>query len=143
METATGAAKRLIVSTQYDSSAQYSPDGKLIAFRSSRSGSNEIWIASAAGGSERQLTNFNFGLTGTPRWSPDSREIAFDSRPEGQPDILRSAWKGVLLDELLPPLPKTSFQVGPAMVVGSTSLPAGEGRGRCGRLPQAEATPSR
>ncbi len=40
-----GPAKRVIASTQYDSSPQYSPDGTRIAFRSGRTGANEIWIS--------------------------------------------------------------------------------------------------
>ena len=34
-----------------------------------------------------QLTRFGGPLTGTPRWSPDGMNIAFDTRPEGQADI--------------------------------------------------------
>jgi dipeptidyl aminopeptidase/acylaminoacyl peptidase len=33
------------------------------------------------------LTHFGGPLTGSPRWSPDGKWIAFDSRPEGQADI--------------------------------------------------------
>ena len=86
--------KRLIASTQYDSSAQYSPDGKRIAFRSSRSGNHEIWIADAATGSVTELTAFRGSLTGTPRWSPDGKWIVLDSRPFGQPDIFVVASEG-------------------------------------------------
>jgi Tol biopolymer transport system component/serine/threonine protein kinase len=81
------SARRLISSTQYDSSAQFSPDGLRIAFRSNRSGNNEIWVATSEGGNQTQLTHFDGPLTGTPRWSPDGRLIAFDSRPDGQSDI--------------------------------------------------------
>jgi len=79
--------RKIVASTQYDSSPQYSPDGKRIAFRSSRSGSSEIWICDYEGRSPTQLTHFGGTLTGTPRWSPDGTQIAFDSRPDGQPDI--------------------------------------------------------
>ena len=34
-----------------------------------------------------KLTSFNGPHTGTPRWSPDGQQIAFDSRPEGRSDI--------------------------------------------------------
>ena len=34
-----------------------------------------------------QLTRYGGPLTGTPRWSPDGMNIAFDTRPEGQADI--------------------------------------------------------
>jgi Tol biopolymer transport system component len=94
LTTAPPAAHRLISSTLYDSSAQFSPDGRLIAFRSNRSGNNEIWLANSDGSNQTQLTHFGGPLTGTPRWSPDGRWVAFDSRPEGQPDIFVVAATG-------------------------------------------------
>jgi Tol biopolymer transport system component len=77
----------LISSTQYDSSAQFSPDGGRIAFRSNRSGYHEVWVSGSDGRNQNQLTHFGGTLAGTPRWSPDGRWIAFDARPEGQADI--------------------------------------------------------
>jgi hypothetical protein len=41
-----------------------------------------------------QLTDFNGPLTGAPEWSPDGRNIAFDSRPQGNPDIYVIAAEG-------------------------------------------------
>jgi Tol biopolymer transport system component/serine/threonine protein kinase len=87
IDTAGNPAQRLIFSSQYDSSPQISPNGQHIAFRSSRTGTNEIWIADANGRNEYQLTTFAGSLTGTPRWSPDGTHIACDARPDGQPDI--------------------------------------------------------
>ena len=89
-----GPAKKLISSTQWDSSAQYSPDGKRIAFRSNRGGFQEIWVSDADGRNAAQLTNFAGPLTGTPRWSPDGEWIAFDSRPQGQPEIFVMSSRG-------------------------------------------------
>jgi len=81
------APVKVIASTQYDSSPQFSPDGSRIAFRSNRSGSNEIWVSDSDGRIPVQLTRYSGPLTGTPRWSPDGMNIAFDTRPEGQADI--------------------------------------------------------
>jgi Tol biopolymer transport system component len=78
---------KVISSTQYDSSPQYSPDGGRVAFRSNRTGSNEIWVSDSSGRIPVQLTRFGGPLTGTPRWSPDGMNIAFDTRPENQADI--------------------------------------------------------
>jgi eukaryotic-like serine/threonine-protein kinase len=78
---------KVISSTQYDSSPQYSPDGSRVAFRSNRSGSNEIWVTDSNGRIPVQLTKYGGPLTGTPRWSPDGMNIAFDGRPDGQADI--------------------------------------------------------
>ena len=73
----------ILVSSQKERNAQYSPDGKYVAFQSDRSGVFEIWIAQSDGGHPRQLTSFGRGHTGTPRWSPDSQQIAFDSNAQG------------------------------------------------------------
>ena len=78
---------KVISSTQYDSSPQYSPDGSRVAFRSNRSGSNEVWVSDGSGRIPVQLTHYAGPLTGTPRWSPDGMNIAFDTRPNGQADI--------------------------------------------------------
>jgi Tol biopolymer transport system component len=83
----SGPPVKVISSTQYDSSAQYSPDGSRVAFRSNRSGSNEIWVADSGGRIPVQLTHYAGPLTGTPRWSPDGMSIAFDTRVQGQADI--------------------------------------------------------
>jgi Tol biopolymer transport system component/DNA-binding winged helix-turn-helix (wHTH) protein len=77
----------LIASTAKDSSPQYSPDGKLIAFQSARSGNTEIWLCGSDGGRCRPLTSFNGPLTGSPRWSPDGKQIAFDSARAGHFNI--------------------------------------------------------
>jgi len=58
-----------------------------MTFRSDRSGSFEIWACEADGSNPVQLTNFSGPKVGSPSWSPDGRQIAFDARPEGNPDI--------------------------------------------------------
>jgi dipeptidyl aminopeptidase/acylaminoacyl peptidase len=63
--------------------AVFSPDGKWLAFYSTRSGSQDIWLVPADGSVEpHQLTkeanaqdDFRYG----PSWSPDSKRIAFVS----------------------------------------------------------------
>src|SRR5262249_16443420 len=77
----------VVASNLLDSSPRYSPQGDRIAFRSNRTGSDEIWTASSDGHSPTRMTNFGGPVTGSPRWSPDSRYLAFDSRPAGSADI--------------------------------------------------------
>jgi Tol biopolymer transport system component/DNA-binding winged helix-turn-helix (wHTH) protein len=77
----------LIVSTAFDASPRYSPDGKRIAFVSNRSGSDEIWVCDSDGENPVRLTSFRGPLAGSPSWSPDGKQVVFDSRPEGNADI--------------------------------------------------------
>ena len=76
-----------ISSTQNDSEAQFSPDGKRIAFQSERSGHPEIWVCNSDGSTPLQLTALQGPQVTTPRWSPDGRRIAFDSDAAGEFDI--------------------------------------------------------
>jgi Tol biopolymer transport system component len=61
-----------------------SPDGKRIAFVSSRDGDPEIYVMDVGDpGGARRLTAFH-KEDGAPRWSPDGRWIAFVSNREGR-----------------------------------------------------------
>jgi len=53
---------------------------------SSRSGWFEIWTCGADGSDCVQMTSLG-SYAGSPRWSPDGREIAFDFRGQGKGDI--------------------------------------------------------
>jgi DNA-binding winged helix-turn-helix (wHTH) protein len=64
---------------------QPSPDGKKLAFMSDRSGGLEIWTSNLDGSEPVKVTSM--GNCGSPRWSPDSRWIAFDSIQNGHPGI--------------------------------------------------------
>jgi Tol biopolymer transport system component len=82
-----GASERFIASTRYDLIPEYSPDGKTIAFTSSRSGSLEVWLCNADGSNQRQLTFMGGPLVSNSRWSPDGKMLVFDSRKEGSSDL--------------------------------------------------------
>ena len=82
-----GLATKLISSTREDWGPQFSPDGKRIAFKSTRSGSDEVWVCNSDGSHPVQLTSFGGPGTGMPRWSHDGEQIAFFSRKEGHADV--------------------------------------------------------
>lgn len=75
---AAPSSQRVVVTdTGRNEGAQVSPDGKKLVFMSSRAGKLDIWISDRDGSNAVQLTDM--GVTGTPRWSPDSHSIAFDA----------------------------------------------------------------
>ncbi|HEU4893437.1 MAG TPA: protein kinase [Vicinamibacterales bacterium] len=83
-----GGSTLVAHSTQRDSNAVYSPDGSRIVFKSSRTGSAEIWEADAKGENALRLSSFGEEPRfGTFRWSPDGSKIAFDRRVSGNSDI--------------------------------------------------------
>ena len=79
------APLQLSASSRQDYAPHVSPDGARVVFLSDRSGSDEIWLCDTAGTNLVQLTTSG-GSFGTPRWSPDSRHLAFEST-KGHPGI--------------------------------------------------------
>jgi dipeptidyl aminopeptidase/acylaminoacyl peptidase len=71
---------------------QISPDGKWIAYtvtivdKEKNSRDSDIWVVPVAGGEARQLTHSPKSDT-RPRWSPDSREIAFVTTRDGSSQL--------------------------------------------------------
>lgn len=57
-------------------SPKFSPDGKKIAFLSSRSGKNQIWVMNTLGGEAKKLTDEKKGIRSI-KWSPDGKKISF------------------------------------------------------------------
>jgi len=75
--TAGGAAMQLTQSG-HDSSPVWSPDGKTLAFLSSRSGESQVYLLSMVGGEAQTLTKLSTGAD-MVKWSPDGKTIAFTS----------------------------------------------------------------
>jgi len=80
-------AKPLILSTYYDVTPMFSPDGAKIAFSSSRSGYREIWICDSDGSHPVQRTRLESRLASMPYWSPDGSRIVFQSFVENQREV--------------------------------------------------------
>ncbi len=75
--TAGGAAMQLTQSG-HDSSPVWSPDGKTLAFLSSRGGDSQVYLLSMEGGEAHALTHLSTGAD-IVKWSPDGKTIAFTS----------------------------------------------------------------
>lgn len=72
------------------SDAQWSPDGRQLAFLSDQTGTTQIEIISAAGGSPKPLTSHAASIQAF-QWSPDGKSIAFlaaSQAPPHDPDPL-------------------------------------------------------
>ena len=81
ISAAGGASRQLTNHPRDEWAADWSPDGKWIAFNAGdRRGTADLWIIPSEGGTARQLTDQqNYG----PSWSPDGKWIAYCS--EGGP----------------------------------------------------------
>lgn len=82
-----GAAQRLVYSSANESQPRFSPDGRLLAFKSDRSGASEIWLADADGENPRQLTHIGAYIAGYPKWSADSNFLVFHARLPDEGEI--------------------------------------------------------
>jgi Tol biopolymer transport system component len=80
---AGGEPRQLTYSEKSESAPRFSPDGRTIAFLSTRSGDANLYLMPTDGGEARPLTKISTGVS-DPVWSPDGRWIAFatDVYPE-------------------------------------------------------------
>ena len=79
LAAASVSEQRLAPSTYQNWTPAYSHDGKRIAFASTRSGLEEIWVSGADGSHPVQVTRMGSGHTANPRWSPDDNSLIFNS----------------------------------------------------------------
>jgi Tol biopolymer transport system component/DNA-binding winged helix-turn-helix (wHTH) protein len=83
----SGSARQFLSSATYNNTPRFSPDGKRLAFASTRSGEMEIWTCDARNCSDTQQLTFLKSVSGSAHWSPDGKRIAFDSRPTGHSQV--------------------------------------------------------
>lgn len=92
-----GTGERQITAGQEsESSPRWSPDGKYLAFTSSRTGpakGNQVWLLDRSGGEAFQLTDVK-GRLQSFEWSPDSKRLALvigDPDPEAEANAAAQA----------------------------------------------------
>src|SRR5258707_4746627 len=77
VSTAGGEAMQ-VTQSGHDSSPAWSPDGKTLAFLSSRDGNSQVYLLSMEGGEAKKLTTLSTGAD-LFQWAPDGKAIAFTS----------------------------------------------------------------
>ncbi|MDR2810995.1 MAG: PDZ domain-containing protein [Tannerellaceae bacterium] len=64
----------------HERNAQWSPDGKYIAYISDATGETELYLQDAGNGETKQLTQNNDTYIRAFRWSPDAKKIVYTDR---------------------------------------------------------------
>lgn len=85
-DVATGSTFKLTNDTFENTDPEVSPDGTWMAFVSTRSGDQDIWLTNADGKGALQLTS-DSGTQKDPSWSPDGKRIAYVSDASGEFNI--------------------------------------------------------
>jgi len=70
-----------------ENTPNFSPDGRRLAFASTRTGNEEIWISNSDGSNPVQMTSMKGPQCSNPQWSRDGKTILFNSRKEGSSDL--------------------------------------------------------
>ncbi|WP_411333778.1 S9 family peptidase [Metabacillus indicus] len=74
LDLKTGEKVQWTFGEHRNTSPRWSPDGSRLAFLSSRSGKNQLYVMSAGGGEAKALTEEHLAVS-QPVWSPDSASI--------------------------------------------------------------------
>ena len=82
-----------------ETSPTFSPDGRRMAYNSSRDGNSDIYVMNLKTKVSERLTNHP-ARDYSPAWSPDGRWIAFASERAGTFDIYKIKPSGANLQQL-------------------------------------------
>ncbi len=87
LELSDRKASFIADSTFNDWDGELSPDGRWMAFVSTRTGSNQLWLAAVETGTFRQLTQLENVNIQSPRWSQDSETLLFSVDQKNQQQL--------------------------------------------------------
>ncbi len=82
------ARRRLTAGQARDRSPRWAPDGRLLAFVSDRTGTDQLWLLPTDGGEPWKLTGMRDRVS-APAWSPDGTRLAFLAQVQPGTDPLR------------------------------------------------------
>src|SRR5580658_5300404 len=92
VERAGGNARRVTSFPGATVNPHFSPDGKLIAFSSGYSGSEDVYVVPSEGGEPKRLT-WHPGADTVQGWTPDGKAIMFTSSRASQgPNAMPRFW---------------------------------------------------
>jgi len=77
----TGQVRQLTTGLARDTNPQWSPDGRQIAFLSTRGEKPQLYLIPVDGGEAQVLTTLPQGVGSGPVWSPDGQYLAFTAGP--------------------------------------------------------------
>ncbi|MBI4277424.1 MAG: PD40 domain-containing protein [Armatimonadetes bacterium] len=80
-----GEARQHTRGAHRDASPRWSPDGRLLAFVSDRSGEKHVWVIPADGGEAQRVTD-GPPVAAAPAWSPDGRWLAYSAKAGARHD---------------------------------------------------------
>jgi len=69
--------RALTRSEKSDTTPRFSPDGRTLAFLSTRGGTSQVWALDLSGGEARKVTDVPGGAAGPLVFSPDGKKLAF------------------------------------------------------------------
>ena len=116
-----GQATRIMGGLSFESQPTFSPDGKLIAFLTDRTGVENLWIANADGSNPRAIskdtrTNDRPQIMVSPTWTPDGQYIIVSKSRPPEPGTFglfmyhRDGGTGVRIGPAPPPPPGPEAQ---------------------------------
>jgi Tol biopolymer transport system component len=107
LDLQSGRTEAWIVSTAAETQPRYSPDGRRIAFFSTRSGTYAPWVADADGKNAVEMPAAGT-RGGSLAWSPDGSRLAFNGNVRGQWEVFTLSSQGGAPDRLTTGLDSSS-----------------------------------